>query len=365
MACGLAEAPAAAGTTPCPPIAAGPHDAAYRSLRVDAAGGAELTGVQQAVDSVVASACPARVEIVIAPGRYRERLTIPPAAPPLTLRGLGASPGDVVLMAEALSSGESLAAHALTRAAGDELDPGQPAAGAATVRVDSGDHIFSNLTIANTRVRLPGDVGFRTLAARVAGDRVVFTNVHFANWGSDLLGAMSGRQYYHRCRFDARDKGTDFIFGSARAVFEGCRIRIASSRTQLVAHGRGHGPEPWADGYAGGFVFSRCRVETGPGVEVFLGRSWRGGGRIVFLRSWLGAGVRPEGWSRKELAGRESSVFFAEHASRGPGARPNRRVPWARRLDAGGARPFSTRRFLRDASGAADAWLEYLLRLDR
>ena len=38
-----------------------------------------------------------RYTILVAPGVYREKVTIGPARPPITLRGTGASPDDVLV----------------------------------------------------------------------------------------------------------------------------------------------------------------------------------------------------------------------------------------------------------------------------
>ena len=96
-------------------------------------------------------------------------------------------------------------------------------------------------------------------------------------------------------------------------------------------------------------MFRRCSLTADPGVRhVWLGRPWRERARVVFLDTELGGHVEPAGW-REWHPGetdRLETAFFAERGSRGPGARPDRREPRARSLDAEQARPFDLPGFL-------------------
>ena len=82
------------------------------------------------------------------------------------------------------------------------------------------------------------------------------------------------------------------------------------------------------------------------------------------MNSWLGAGIRPEGWTTGGRHEQEDTTYFGEFGNRGPGAATDRRVAWARQLTAPEARAFRTAQFLRTPSGESDPWLEYVLTLE-
>ena len=150
---------------PCPPGLAADYGRAHRVVAVDAAGGVPFTSIQEAVDSTLESGCRSRVEIRIAPGHYRERLVIPFEAPPLTLRGMGESARETVVVANLRS---------------DELAKDGQRLGsyrAATLWVASDDHIFTNLAFVNASVELWDETGGRPAARlRTGPDRFV---LHF------------------------------------------------------------------------------------------------------------------------------------------------------------------------------------------
>lgn len=356
------------------PAAALPHLRALREyarpsgvLRVDAGGQGDLTTVRAAVDSILAGGDGARVEIQIAPGRYRERVVIPHGAPPITLRGTGERPEEVILESDRMSNDPWI-----------DPDTQEPDYHndfrAAALFVASDDHIVSNLALVNTSLHLFDDSRGQP-AARFDGDRVTCHRVVFVNWGSDALAAVWGRQAYVECRLEARGKGTDFIYGTARALFHRCRIMVTESGLQLVAHARtgakvldredyvkraGQAATPRQARGDGGFVFSRCRFDTGLATRAFFGRPYRKDGRIVLMRSWLGEGIRPEGWTVKGVSEHQETVFFAEHDNYGPGADTSRRVDWAHQLSVEEAAEFRASRFLRGPDGELDAWLAYV-----
>jgi pectinesterase len=187
----------------------------------------------------------------------------------------------------------------------------------ATLQVDGDGMVWEDLTLANEA----GPVG-QALALRVDGDRVVFRRCRFRGWQDTIL-VNRGRHYFVDCAIEGH---VDFIFGAATAYFERCRIHCLRDGYITAAS--------TPEGAAHGLVFADCVITTEPGVRTYLGRPWRNFAKTVFLRTEMGAGVRPEGWNNWNRPEAEKTVFYAEGASTGPGAQSDARVPWARRLSA-------------------------------
>ena len=202
--------------------------------------------------------------------------------------------------------------------------------------IGGSDFRAENITFENSY-----GTGSQAVAAYVNTDRVVFRNCRFLGW-QDTLFAHGGRQYYRDCYIEGH---VDFIFGNGTAVFENCTIH---------SKGQGYVTAQWrlSDSETNGFVFLNCRLtgsDTGNGV--YLGRPWRPYGRVVFIKCWMGAHIRPEGWDNWRDPAREKTAQFAEYKSSGPGANPSARVAWSKQLNEAGIQPFATQTFLRGADG--------------
>jgi pectinesterase len=135
------------------------------------------------------------------------------------------------------------------------------------------------------------------------------------------------RQLYVDCVISG---DVDFIFGSALARFERCRIRPLP---------RPDGPA-WVaapstyPGQSAGFVFADCVFGGGGGRRppyAYLARPWRHTGRCAFLGCYLGREFAAAGWDDwgKPEAHREAG--FAAWACRGPGSRPEAWPAWVAR----------------------------------
>src|SRR5690606_8029709 len=86
-----------------------------------------------------------------------------------------------------------------------------------TVLVWGNNLTFRDLTIQNTA----GNVG-QALAIHAEGDRLTFENCHFLGYQDTLFASGEhSRQYYKNCYIGGT---TDFILGSATAIFENCEI---------------------------------------------------------------------------------------------------------------------------------------------
>ena len=205
-----------------------------------------------------------------------------------------------------------------------------------TAVIDAEDFTAENITFENSA----GAVG-QALAIRINGDRGVYRNCRFLGW-QDTIFADRGRQYFENCYIEG---ATDFIFGGATCFFEKCHINCAGNGYITAAS--------TPDNVKYGFVFSNCRI-TGkmPEVKTFLGRPWRDFASTIFLNTEMSAVVRPVGWNNWRLPYREKTTRYAEYNSTGPGADPQARAPWAKRLSKREAKAITIKRVL----GGTDGW---------
>ncbi|WP_224999003.1 pectinesterase family protein [Cesiribacter sp. SM1] len=181
------------------------------------------------------------------------------------------------------------------------------------------DFIAENITFENSA----GPVG-QAVAVRVDGDKVIFNNCRFlGNQDTLYPHGKQSRQYYKNCYIEGT---TDFIFGWSTAVFEGCEIFCKKGGSYITAASTEEG-EPY------GFVFLNCRITgNAPDDSYYLGRPWRPFAKTVFINTQLGDHIKPEGWHNWNKPDAETTSFYAEYGSKGPGAAPKKRVAWSHQL---------------------------------
>lgn len=126
---------------------------------------------------------------------------------------------------------------------------------------------------------------------------------------------INTRQHYKNCYIQG---DVDFIFGSSTAYFENCEI-FSNNRNEEI---NGYVTAPSTpENQRYGYVFESCRFTSDcPNHSVYLGRPWRNYAKAVFLNCELGAHIHPDGfhdWNKPES---HSTSFFAEYNSFGPGA---------------------------------------------
>ncbi|MCX7655621.1 MAG: pectinesterase family protein [Treponemataceae bacterium] len=212
-----------------------------------------------------------------------------------------------------------------------------------------------HITFENTAG--PGDQVGQAIAAYVDGDGCYFEDCHFIGWQDTLFtgplplaplipGSFTGpreqsprwdtSQYYKQCTIMG---DIDFIFGSALAVFDSCRI-ISRCRKEIV----GYITAPSTpQGRRAGYIFLRCSLEGTEQVpSTYLGRPWRNYGRCVFLECFMGSHIMPQGWHNWDKKEAEGTVVFGEYKNEGPGAQPFHRVPWALQLNSSEAASYYT-----------------------
>jgi polygalacturonase len=321
------------------PELAGTPEPEDKTLYVAADGTGDYYSIQRAIDVAPATG---GALILVAPGTYREVLSID--KPDIQLRSANpdASKTVVVMDKSAGTSGGTL--HS------------------ATVNVTGVNFFAENITFQNDwnahHEQLPA--GSQALALLVRGDRDVFHNVRLlgkqdtlftgseeCTGDGDQRRCTPARQYFSDCYIEGN---VDFIFGDGKTVFDHCEIRSTPhSEGFVTAQGKSYADED------SGYVFHACKLTAYPGVDnVYLGRPWRPYASVVYLGTEMGAYIQPAGW-REWHPGETHSLdtaFYAEGGSTGPGARTSEREPHSKQLTAEEAKKFVSQNFL----GGSDNW---------
>lgn len=201
-----------------------------------------------------------------------------------------------------------------------------------TFKVEADDFYAENLTIVNAA----GPVG-QAVALHVEGNRCAFVNCRISGFqDTAYLDGENSNLLFVNCRIEG---STDFIFGSATAVFSHCDI--VSLRNSYVT------AASTQQGKKFGFVFQNCNIMAGDSVDsVYLGRPWRPFAKTVFMQCNLGRHIHPEGWKAWSNKGNESTTFYAEYKNIGPGAGTDKRVQWSHQLTAREAKAYSIENIL-------------------
>ena len=273
-----------------------------------------------------------RVYIEIAPGTYHERVIITQNHPNITLIGMGKTPADTVIT-------NSLNAK---QAGGTFFTE--------TVEINGPGFEADNLTFENSA----GNTG-QAVAVADRSDRSIFKHCRFLGH-QDTLFSDYGRQYYVESYIEG---GVDYIFGNAAAVFN--RDTLNSNGPGFItAQSRTSAAQPT------GYVILNSKVTSTidqsaapmnpstPGAKstssahrmIGLGRPWRPYSRVVYIHTELPADLAPAGWNNWGRAANESTAYYAESGSTGPGANAQARAPWSHQLTAAEAKQYLPANFL-------------------
>ena len=255
---------------------------------VDSNAAGAYTTVQSAVDAVDGQSEFNRANIFIAPGTYREIVTV--SKPYVSFIGKADSPEATTIT------------FSRTVSPGDMFSWGQ------VVEIQNSATAFMarNLTFENSTADKNLEAA---LALRSAADRVIFDNVRVLGYQDTLLVDESSRQYFRDC-FISGD--SDFIFGNATAVFDHCTIESTDAGYLTAANTR-----RWT---ANGLVFLDCTLVPGadrnPGDDdtsaqdatVFLGRPWEwydpdAMPSVIFIRTKMGHQINAAGWDPWDITG--------------------------------------------------------------
>lgn len=321
------------------------REGAYRSIS------AALEAAERCVPDVTVP-----VRVLVAPGEYREQVEI--RRPYVTLEGETADSVRIVGGLGAKMPSED----------GGGQDGRLGTFRTYTVLVDADDVTLAGLTIENNA----GDgreVG-QAIALYADGDRLVVDACCIKGHQDTLfLGPLPpreakpggfigpkqyaprrvGRQYFRRCRIEG---DVDFIFGGARAYFEGCEIRSLNRNMDVNGYVTA-ASTPEGEPY--GFVFHGCSFTAAQDVapdSVYLGRPWREWAQTVLIDCWLGQHIKREGWWDWAKPAAHERAHYAGASLHGPANDAENWAPWAHELDA-----TATTRYAREqVLSGADGW---------
>jgi len=201
-------------------------------LRVAAAGGTH-TSVQAAVTAAVTAGGTARRYIEVAAGTYRELVCVPAGAPPITLYGANADASQVVIAFDNYS-GKPKAVGASANPCNANLNGATfGTSGSATFAAFALEFQAKNLSFVNdTDEATVTETSVQAVALMAQGDRQIYENVRVLGNQDSLFvktpNATVSRAYFKGCFVEG---DTDFIFGRATFVLDGCTIRSVTSRT--------------------------------------------------------------------------------------------------------------------------------------
>ena len=272
---------------------------------VAADGSGDFRKVQDAIDAVPPHST-TRAVIFIKSGTYKEKIRVPADRPGLSLRG------------------ESTTTTILTFDDYAAITPDY-----ASTRVLADDFYAENITFQNTIDSRSGIQRGQAAALRVDGDRAMFYRCRMTGFQDTYYTGGNKRSYHLECIIEGT---TDFIYGNGIALFEDCTINNRKD-SHITAHN-----QTLVDGQPVnrfGYVFKNCTITVYPGEDVTkasLGRPWGNGARVVYLHCTLGEHISRDGWSIWNGRDNHQTAYYAEYQSRGPGARPQDRLPWTHQL---------------------------------
>lgn len=178
-----------------------------------------------------------------------------------------------------------------------------------------------NFTAEN--ITIQNDAGFtagQAVALESYGDKAQFYNCRFVGFQDVLFtNSEKSRQYYK----DSYIEGTtDFIFGSATVWFEQCHIHSKKNSHVTAAS------TPQDHQY--GYVFNDCVLTGDTSLHnVSLGRPWRPYAAVAYIHCYIGAHIKPEGWSNWNNTENYKTTRYSEYENYGPGASIANRVDWS------------------------------------
>ena len=197
----------------------------------------------------------------------------------------------------------------------------------------SDNFLAYNITFQN-------DAGFtagQAVAVESDGDRATFMDCRFiGNQDVLFLNNEKSRQYFWKCYIEGT---TDFIFGSATAWFDSCKIY--SKKNSHVTAASTPQTKEW------GFVFNACELTGDTSLHnVSLGRPWRPYAAVVYMNCYIGSHIKPEGWSNWNNTENYKTTRYAEYKNYGPSSDPTKRVSWSRQLTDEEAKAYDLKKYL-------------------
>lgn len=265
--------------------------------------------------------------VLIAPGSYREKLTV--SSSNVTIEGTGRDPREVVLV-----YGDS----AMT--AGGTFK-------SATLSVTGAHFTMRNLTVSNDWWLDPAHKPSQAVAVSLTGDAAVVSKVRLLGHQDTLFvndgqGGATTRAYFEDCYIAGH---VDFIFGNAKAFFRKCELHgEAHESVMYTAQSRDMPDKDSA------FVFEDCRLTAATDAQnVSLGRPWRDYASVVFLEPTIDVSLAPGGFTEwtPGKTNKLSTTRYALYAPRGIGSKGLTLIKEGTMLDRQGAQKWRLKSFFK------------------
>lgn len=298
-------------------------------ILVAADGSGDFRTIQEAI-SAVPDQNNKRVVIFVKNGLYYEKVLVPESKPYITL--LGESEEGVSLTYD--DNPKKTAKDGTPLGLGTYTDY--------TLMIKGHDFIAKNLSVINSS----GSGSGQSVAVDVYADKVMFENCKIIGYQDTLLTrnktdnvdpsnyannntTQTYRSYFKNCYIAG---SVDFIFGPGTAVFENSEIHSLMAGHITAAS--------TPNGQKYGYVFLNSKL-TGEDLlkqlastakSVNLGRPWRPYAKTVFLNTYMEDYITSVGWNNFGNTSNQSTAYYGEYMSSGPGANPAARAAWSRQL---------------------------------
>jgi len=82
--------------------------------------------------------------------------------------------------------------------------------------------------------------------------------------------------------------------------------------------------------------------------NVSLGRPWRPYAAVVYLHCFIGARIKPEGWSNWNNTDNYKTTRYAEYKNYGASVDPVKRVSWSKQLTDEEAKKYTLKNVFKD-----------------
>ncbi|KAL2921430.1 putative pectinesterase/pectinesterase inhibitor 61 [Bienertia sinuspersici] len=185
--------------------------------------------------------------------------------------------------------------------------------------------VARGITFENTA----GPENHQAVSLYVKSDQSVFYECEIKGY-QDTLYVHSNRQFYRNCDI----YGTvDFIFGNAQVVFQNCtiysRLPMEQQKNTITAQKRS---QTCPDSYSG-ISIHQCQIRAASDLEqvksnysTYLGRPWREFSTVVYMLSYIGDHIDPQGWLPWNSTSSLNHVFYGEYMNYGPRANTSQRM---------------------------------------
>ena len=324
-------------------------------ILVAADGSGDFKTIQEAIDSVPANN-DHRVVIFIKNGVYYEKVLVPENKPYITFAG--ESEDGTVLTYDDNPN----------KTAPDGTPLGLGTFNDYTIMIKGHDFSAQNMTFVNSS----GSGAGQSIAVDVNADKAKFDsckilgyqdtlltrnltdNADPSNWANNST-VQTNRSYYNHCYIAG---SVDFIFGNAIAVFENSEIHSMLAGHVTAAstpQGQKYGYVFLNDKLTSESLLQNVQNATGP---VDLGRPWRPYSQTVYLNTYMQQHIATGGWNNWGKASNETTAYYAEYNSSGPGANPSARLPWTHQLTDEQAQQYTISNIFKASSliGGNDDW---------